>query len=142
MIECWIFINFVEFGQHRNFGCHSEIWLKFRNVVKIKHCDSFLWFGIQYYVGYSKDLEVIYGLEQPPYSLDNLQLSVYNLQVASIKPPIFVLLWKYLNISMTLNFLLISKMLQHSRATKKAQMMLVKYVHGGQGVKIWQKPIF
>ena len=37
---------------------------------------------------------------------------------------------------MTQNFLLIGNMLQHSRATKKAQMMLVKYVHGGQGVKI------
>ena len=37
---------------------------------------------------------------------------------------------------MTQNILLIGKMLQHTRATKKVQMMLVKYVHGGQGVKI------
>ena len=53
-----------------------------------------------------------------------------------------VLPLKHLKIAMTLNFLLICKMLQHSRATKKLQMMLVKYVHGGQEVKICHDPIF
>ena len=43
---------------------------------------------------------------------------------------------------MTLNFLLIRKMMRHSKATKKLQMMLVKYVHGGQEVKICHNPIF
>ena len=42
---------------------------------------------------------------------------------------------RLLQFSMTLNLLLIGKLLHHSRATRKTQMVLVKYVHGGQGDK-------
>ena len=57
---CLKFRNLVELFR---FGWNSEIWFKFRKLVKIRHCNGFLWFGIPYSGGYSKDLEVIYGLE-------------------------------------------------------------------------------
>ena len=43
--------------------CLKMLFQFFWKVVKIKHCNGFVWFGIPYYGIYTKDLEVIYSLE-------------------------------------------------------------------------------
>ena len=46
---CLKFRNLVELFR---FGWNSEIWFKFRKLVKIRHCNGFPWFSIPYSGGY------------------------------------------------------------------------------------------